>query len=133
MVRRNVVKKPRWAADPAGTGPQSGRDRLHLAQSGPHYALIAAAAGVATALWFLPGHVARPLILPILSSLLVLAALLVALIAWRRPAPDARLATYWDVSAALTMAGVSAALLSEPEAVLPLLEGQQWTGDKNRN
>ena len=59
--------------------------------------------------------------------------MLVALIAWRRPAPEARLATYWDVSAALTMAGVSAALLSEPEAVLPLLEGQQWTGDKNRN
>jgi hypothetical protein len=133
MVRRNAVKKPRWAAGPAGTRPQSGRERLHLAQSGPHYALIAAAAGVAAALWFLPGHVARPLILPILSSLLVLAAMLVALIAWRRPAPDARLATYWDVSAALTMAGVSAALLSEPEAVLPLLEGPQWTGDKNRN
>jgi hypothetical protein len=106
-------------------------------QSGPHYALIAAAAGVAAALWFLPGHVARPLILPILSSLLVLAAMLLALIAWlvtwRRPAPDARVATYWDVSAALTMAGVSAALLSEPEAVLPLLEGPQWTGDRNRN
>jgi hypothetical protein len=133
MVRRNVVKKPRLASGPARNGQQSGRDRLQLAQSGPHYALIAAAAGVAAALWFLPGHVARPLILPILSSLLVLAAMLVALIAWRRPAPDARLATYWDVSAALTMAGVSAALLSEPEAVLPLLEGPQWTGDKNRN
>jgi hypothetical protein len=132
-----VVKKPRLAADPARNGQQSGRDRLQLVQSGPHYALIAAAAGVAAALWFLPGHVARPLILPILSSLLVLAAMLLALIAWlvtwRRPAPDARVATYWDVSAALTMAGVSAALLSEPEAVLPLLEGPQWTGDKNRN
>jgi hypothetical protein len=127
------VKKPRWASSSAGTGPQSGRDRLELAQTGPHYVLMAAAAAVAAALWFLPDHVARPLILPLLSSLLVLAALIVALIAWRRPAPEARLATYWDVSAALTMAGVSAALLSEPEAVLPLLEGQQWTGDKNRN
>jgi hypothetical protein len=33
--------------------------------------------------------------------------------------------TYWDIAGALTVVGIFAALLSEPELALPLLEDQR--------
>lgn len=99
---------------------------------GPQGALMGAAAAIAAALWFLPGTLPAPLVLPVVSTLLLLAAALIALVAWWRPAPHPSLPGYWDVSGALTMAGIGAALLSEPDAVLPLLEAH-WPTEKTRH
>jgi hypothetical protein len=111
---------------------QSQPRRLRLPQWGPQGALVMAALLTAAALWFLSGTMPAPLILPVVSTLLLLGALVLALVAWRRPGTDPRLPTYWDVSGALTMAGIGAALLSEPDAVLPLMEAH-WPTEKSRN
>lgn len=69
--------------------------------------------------WLLP----VPLVLPVLSVLLLATAGGVALIACRRPRPHRSQLGYWDVAGAVTFIGIAAALLSEPDQVLPLLEG----------
>jgi hypothetical protein len=101
---------------------QSQPRRLRLQQWGPQGALVTAALLTAAALWFLSATIPAPLILPVVSTLLLLGAAILALVAWRQPGADPRLPNYWDVSGALTLAGIGAALLSEPDAVLPLME-----------
>ncbi len=84
-------------------------------------AAVAAAvcAGVAAAAI---GWLAPPLVLPVVSAMLIAVAALAALLALLAPAGPAGLLSYWDVSGAFTFLGIGAALLSEPDAVLPLLE-----------
>ena len=86
------------------------------------------AVAFALAVWMLP----RPLVLPAFSVVAVSAAGLLALLAWRLPRPrTAARVTYWDVAGALTFIGVCAALLSDPEQALPLMEmrrGEQPVG-----
>ncbi|BAT59984.1 hypothetical protein GJW-30_1_02519 [Variibacter gotjawalensis] len=83
---------------------------------------IALAATAATVLWTLP----RPLVLPVLSTFLIAAAMSVALFAWRRQAPrTGNDVTYWDVAGALTLFGIVAALMSDPSEVIPILEAQR--------
>jgi hypothetical protein len=81
--------------------------------------LVLGGAAFLLMLWLLPA----PLILPVLSVSLLAAAAAVALIAWRRPRPHQSQLGYWDVAGAVTFIGIAAALLSEPDQVLPLLEG----------
>lgn len=69
-------------------------------------------------LWLLPA----PLILPAISVLLLVVAGAIALIAWRRPSPRQSQLGYWDLAGAITFIGIAAALLSEPDQALPLLE-----------
>ena len=99
-----------------------GRRRRRHRVSGPQLAfsacIFAAAAGLALSAWTLPA----PLILPVLSVLLVLAACGMGLVAWRWTGGDERHLTYWDVTGALTFAGICLALASDPEQVLPLLQ-----------
>lgn len=77
---------------------------------------------VAVSVWTLP----VPLVLPVLSALLVAAACITALLAWVRPHNkwDERV-TYWDITGALALVGICAALLSEPDQVMPLLESRR--------
>jgi len=89
---------------------------------GPLVLMIAAALTTAGALGALASRLPLPLVLPMLSLILLAAAVAAALLARLDPARDAQRPGYWDLSGALTFAGISAALLSEPEAVLPLLE-----------
>ncbi len=75
----------------------------------------------ALAAWLLP----LPLVLPVLSIGAVLAAVGVATVALRRPKNlAAARVTYWDMAGALTLIGICAALLSDPEAVIPILESR---------
>jgi hypothetical protein len=99
-----------------GPAPRSGP------LGGPLVLMIATALITAGALGALASHLPPPLVLPVVSLILLTAAIAAALLAHLRPARDPKLPGYWDVSGALTFAGISAALLSEPEAVLPLLE-----------
>lgn len=66
-----------------------------------------------------------PLVLPAIGVLATLAAAGVALIAWLSAQRVAAALTYWDVAGALTLVGVVATLLSEPELVLPLFDNQR--------
>ena len=126
------VKDPWSLADVLRGESPLRRTKLRLPPWGPQGALVVAVLLTAAALWFLSGAMPAPLILPVVSTLLLLGALVLALIAWRRPGADPRLPNYWDVSGALTMAGIGAALLSEPDAVLPLMEAH-WPTEKTRN
>jgi multidrug transporter EmrE-like cation transporter len=64
--------------------------------------------------------------LPAFSVICVAAAAFVALLAWLTPQ---RLAVgrlnIWDIVGALTLIGISAALLSDAEQAIPLLEARQ--------
>lgn len=80
---------------------------------------LAAAATLLAAAALVPA----PLILPVLSAVLVLMAGIVAALAWSvPPARNRPRLDHWDISGALAFLGFCAALLSEPEQVLPLLE-----------
>ena len=77
--------------------------------------------GFGLAVWALPA----PLVLPAFSAAAVLAALAVALSTARAPAsPQAPRLTYRDLSGGLALIGIAAALLSDPEQVLPLVEAR---------
>lgn len=80
--------------------------------------LIGGIAAFALLVWGLP----QPLVLPAISILLLAASALIALVAWRRPRPHQSQLGYWDLAGALTLIGIAAALLSEPDQVVPLLE-----------
>lgn len=83
--------------------------------------LILGLAAFVASLWLLP----RPLILPALSVLLLGTAAGIAFIAWRRPKPHQSQLSHWDLAGAVTFVGIAAALLSEPDQALPLLEASR--------
>lgn len=84
--------------------------------------LCAAATLTSLSLLSLPAALA----LPAFSVISVLTAAFVALLAWltSQHIVAGRL-NVWDVVGALTLIGISAALLSDPEQALPLLESRQ--------
>lgn len=67
-------------------------------------------------------HWPAAMLLPVASLALLASATLIAVLAWRTPKLRADTVTYWDVSGALTLAGICAALFSEPDQVIPLIE-----------
>lgn len=93
--------------------------------SGPEFAAaVTLCAGASTAcllLWTVP----TPLVLPAICVLATLSAGALALIAWATAQRLAAALSYWDVAGALTLIGVFAALLSEPELALPLIDNQR--------
>lgn len=93
---------------------------------GPELVLAAISALAAGGAMAAAATLAPPLVLPALSVMLILAACVTAVIAWRTKGPSRPdHLTYWDVTGLLTFVGICAALLSEPEYVLPLLEAQR--------
>jgi hypothetical protein len=84
------------------------------------------------ALFFLTPQLPSPLVLPLLSTVMLLGAAAVSLVAWRSPHIRSAAPSYWDVSGALVFAGIGAALLSDPEAALPFFESG-WPTEKTKN
>lgn len=94
---------------------------------------LCAAATLVSLSWLsLPATLA----LPAFSVICMTSATFVALLAWLKPTRIAagRLGanrlnairlTAWDIVGALTLIGISAALLSDPEQAIPLLEARQ--------
>jgi hypothetical protein len=66
-----------------------------------------------------------PLVLPMVGVLATLAAAVIALVAWLTAQRITAALTYWDLAGALTLVGIVATLLSEPELALPLFENQR--------
>jgi hypothetical protein len=93
-----------------------------LPVNGPQI-LAYAAMGVGSAVFvlmhlFLP----PPLVLPALSIALSALAGGLSLIAWRMPRPHQSLLGYWDLAGAAAFIGIAAALMSDPEQALPLMQ-----------
>src|SRR5215210_6037189 len=91
------------------------------AEDAPTVSALVAAAGVLVLTLTLP----RELVLPGLSILLIAVAF--GLAALSRAGPDGRPSVSRDVSAALAFIGFGAALMTDPEPVLSLLEGSRRT------
>ena len=82
-------------------------------------ALAAAAAAFVAALFLLPA----PMVFPVTGAALVFAAASFALIAWASPAEvGASRLVFWDISGALAVIGLCAALFGEPEQAVALLD-----------
>jgi hypothetical protein len=81
---------------------------------------FAGASTACTLIWTMPA----PLVLPAIGVLATLAAAAVALIAWLKAQRAAANLTYWDIAGALTLVGVVATLLSQPELALPFFDNQ---------
>jgi hypothetical protein len=79
-------------------------------------------AALAASTWLLP----RDLVLPALAILLVLGSFVASVIAWTIGASRrASGFSSWDLAGLLMLAGCAAAMLSEPERFLGILEGVQ--------
>lgn len=93
--------------------------------SGPTLTATAVSLAGASAIGALALMLSPPLVLPVIGVLATLAAVVVALIAWATAQRMAAAITYWDVAGALTLIGIVATLLSEPELVLAFLDNQR--------
>lgn len=95
--------------------------RLPLGPSLTFFAAIAATAAVAgTAARALPADY----VLPLTSASLFVLAAVVAVFGWRqRKAREQAALTYWDVAGALTLIGICAAALVEPEQMVRVMLG----------
>jgi hypothetical protein len=107
------------------TNPVRGvaRSRRAIA-SGPPLVFAATVLTAFAALAVSTAALPRDLVLPLISSLFLAAAALVALLAWlRERAPDPARLTYWDVAGALTLIGICAAALVDPDQLVRLVQG----------
>ena len=99
--------------------PARGRTRLHGPEILFAAAVLASFAVLALATAAFPGHFA----LPVTSTLLLALAGLAALIAWSREhGSGSRRVTYWDVAGALTLIGISAGTLVDPDHLLRIVD-----------
>jgi hypothetical protein len=87
---------------------------------GSAVALVAMAVLLAAtlALWALPFE----LVLPSLCVAALTGAFVVGGVAWKFGRPPAASLSYWDIAGALALIGMGAAMLSEPDQVLSLLD-----------
>jgi hypothetical protein len=84
---------------------------------------MAVAAGLLTATLGLSAWTLPPaFMLPTVCLAALVAAVAAAAFAWSSCAHDKGHPNYWDVAGALTFVGMCAAMLSEPDQLLPLLE-----------
>jgi uncharacterized membrane protein YfcA len=104
------------------TDPMHGEAAATGSAAGSNLALIGSGAVLTATLlvsvWTLPVQ----LVLPAVCIAALAAACVVGLVAWRSRAANRRHPTYWDIAGALTFVGMCAAVLSEPDQVLPLLQ-----------
>jgi len=89
--------------------------------------LILCTTGAAATFAALAWKVPFALVLPLFSVVLIAGAVAVAALAWASSSEPRRPArvTYWDIAGALTLIGIVAALLSDPEQVVPLMEARR--------
>jgi hypothetical protein len=93
-------------------------------RSNPQILLLAGVTILVGAAPLLSGHglVLATMLLPALSAVFVVAAGLLTAVAFMcKAAPDTRI-TWWDVSGALYFLGCAAAVLGEPDLIIPITE-----------
>src|SRR5262249_25966480 len=96
------------------TNPLGGTHTRSTAATGPQLLLAGAVAAVLTVGAVFRDSIANDALLPGLSTLFLVLAAGVALIAWRRPSSPHRF-SYWDAAGILTFIGICIAALIEPQ------------------
>jgi len=114
--------------------PSTAHSRRDGPWDGPTLVLILCAAGAAATFavfaWTLPFALVLPLFsVAAIAGAAAVASLAVSL-AWTQPRGPRQTRitsriTYWDIAGALTLVGIVAALLSDPEQVVPLMEARR--------
>ena len=107
------------------TNPVRGVARSRRAgASGPPIVFTATVLIAFSALAVSTAALPRDLVLPLISTLFLVAAALVALLAWlRERAIDPVRLSYWDVAGALTLIGICAGTLVDPDQLVRLVQG----------
>jgi hypothetical protein len=113
----NSEQHPVWRVHPERRPPLPIR-RWHGVAIALAGAVTAAAAALTAALLLLP----PALVFPVTGCALVLAAGSFALIAWASPPEIGNRLVFWDVAGAMTVLGLCAALIGEPEQAVALIE-----------
>jgi hypothetical protein len=113
----NRPQHPVWLAHAAGQRPLLAR-RWHGLAIALGSAVTASAAALTAALFLLP----PALVFPVTALALLVAAASFAFIAWISPPEVKNRLVFWDVAGAMTVLGLVAALLGEPEQAVALLE-----------
>lgn len=125
IAAAHVIAAPLLATDVKTVPIELTTSKSPTRWDGPKFTLaIALIIGIVlfvAAMWYLP----HPIVLPLLSVAAIAGAIVVALIAWLSTQRETADLSYWDVVGAMTMIGVCAALLSDPEQAIPLLEQRQ--------
>jgi len=105
--------------------PSAAHSRHDGPWDGPTLVLILCLTGgtatFAVFAWALP----FALVLPLFSVAVIACAGAVAALAWAQPKARPARITYWDIAGALTFIGIVAALLSDPDQVVPLMEARR--------
>jgi hypothetical protein len=98
-----------------------GQSERRYPSIGPQAGFVAAvmAAGAAMLTGFLPGN----LLMPAVSVMLFVLAMVFALVAWIRCSTDEYAVTYWDVAGAVAFIGICTAALVEPDQLVRLVAG----------
>ena len=89
---------------------------------GPQLALTGALAAVLVVTAVYRPAISDDALLPGMSILFFVLAAAVALLAWQRPLP-AKHFSYWDVAGILTLIGIGAAAMVEPDQMVRLVAG----------
>jgi hypothetical protein len=113
----NSEQHPVWLAHAARRRslPAKRWHGLAIALAG---ALTGGAAALIAALILLPPG----LVFPVTGFALVVAATAFALIAWASPPEAGNRLVFWDVAGAMTVLGLAAALIGEPDQAVALLD-----------
>jgi hypothetical protein len=117
----NRQQHPVWLAHAARNRPRQRplpARRWHGLAIALAGALTAGAAALIAALFLVP----PPLVFPVTGFALVVAAATFALIAWASPPEAGNRLVFWDVAGAMTVLGLCAALIGEPEQAVALLD-----------
>ena len=89
---------------------------------GPELTFAAATLAVVSAWGALKMTAPPDLILPVVTSLVLLFASAIAIVAWRHRTMDQEAVTYWDVAGALTLIGLCLSATIEPDQLLRLVQ-----------
>ena len=95
-------------SDPLGIGPQLGFAAVTLAGFAAWSGLIVS--------------IPRDMVMPVIASMFLLAAVAFAVIAWRHRGEDPKRVTYADVAGALTLIGLFAAATIDPDQLVRAIE-----------
>jgi hypothetical protein len=115
LNREEPQPHPVWLAHAARRHPVHRWHGLAIALGG---ALAAAAAALIAAFFLLPAA----MVFPVTGLALLLGAAAFAVIAWASPADVGNRLVFWDIAGTMTVLGLCAALLGEPEQAVALLE-----------
>jgi hypothetical protein len=108
--------------DPIGSRPKSRDESRWSALSGPRAGFLAAIVIGFGALGLARVSLSADAVMPVVATLFIVMAVVVAAIAWTNRGMDPAQVTYTDVAGALTLIGFFAAATIDPDQLMRLLD-----------